>query len=69
MMQYLLIEEGAFITIKSAFLQQGSYVKLQPHSTDFIELANPRAVCVSCFLNPQSKSVPNYIVIYDFSPF
>ena len=33
MMQNLLVEEGAVVTISSATLPKGTYVKLQPHTT------------------------------------
>ena len=32
MMQNLLIEEGSLVTITSATLPKGTYVKLQPHT-------------------------------------
>eukprot|EP01114_Cavostelium_apophysatum_P013304 TRINITY_DN3192_c0_g1_i1.p1 TRINITY_DN3192_c0_g1~~TRINITY_DN3192_c0_g1_i1.p1 ORF type:complete len:309 (+),score=79.96 TRINITY_DN3192_c0_g1_i1:114-1040(+) len=44
MMQLLLIEEGGFVTIKSAKLPKGSYVKVQPQSSTFLDIANPKAV-------------------------
>jgi ubiquitin fusion degradation protein 1 len=44
MMQLLLIEEGGFITIKSATLQKGNYVKLQPQTSTFLDISNPKAV-------------------------
>ena len=33
MMQNLLVEEGAVVTISSATLPKGTYVKLQPHTS------------------------------------
>ena len=44
MMNRLMIEEGDFVEITSATLQKGEFVKLQPHSTAFIDISNPRAV-------------------------
>jgi ubiquitin fusion degradation protein 1 len=44
MMQNLLIEEGAVITVTNASLPKASFVKLQPQSVDFLEISNPRAV-------------------------
>ena len=32
MMQNLLLEEGDIVTIRSATLRKGTYVKLQPHT-------------------------------------
>lgn len=44
MMQNLLIEEGAVITVTNVSLPKASFVKLQPQSVDFLEISNPRAV-------------------------
>lgn len=44
MMQNLLIEEGAVITVTNVSLPKASFVKLQPQSVDFLEMSNPRAV-------------------------
>jgi len=50
-MQHLLIEEGGFISVKSATLQRGTYVKLQPQSSSFLDIANPKAVLEKVFRN------------------
>jgi ubiquitin fusion degradation protein 1 len=44
MMQNLLIEEGAVITVTNASLPKATFVKLQPQHVDFLEISNPRAV-------------------------
>jgi ubiquitin fusion degradation protein 1 len=44
MMQNLLIEEGAVITITNVSLPKATFVKLQPQHVDFLEISNPRAV-------------------------
>lgn len=44
MMQNLLITEGAVITVTNVSLPKATFVKLQPQSTDFLEISNPRAV-------------------------
>lgn len=43
-MQNLLIEEGAFVDIKNVQLPKGNFVKFRPHSKDFLDISNPRAV-------------------------
>ena len=43
-MQNLCLEEGAFLSVQSAALPKGTFVKFRPHKTDFIRLANPKAV-------------------------
>eukprot|EP00873_Tetraselmis_striata_P022693 jgi/Tetstr1/442957/TSEL_031019.t1 len=44
MMQNLVISEGDVVNFKSATLPKGSYVKLQPHTKDFLDISNPKAV-------------------------
>uniref|UniRef100_A0A7R9WXA3 Uncharacterized protein n=1 Tax=Craspedostauros australis TaxID=1486917 RepID=A0A7R9WXA3_9STRA len=44
MMQNLLIEEGAVITVSNVSLPKATFVKLQPQHVDFLEISNPRAV-------------------------
>ena len=43
-MQNLLLEEGDLVNIRSANLPKGRFVKLQPHTKDFLDISNPRAV-------------------------
>jgi len=44
MMQNLLIEEGALLTVVNISLPKATFVKLQPQHVDFLEITNPRAV-------------------------
>lgn len=44
MMQNLGLQEGEVLTLTNASLPKGSYVKLQPHSKDFLDISNPKAV-------------------------
>ena len=44
MMQNLLIEEGALLTVVNVSLPKATFVKLQPQHVDFLEITNPRAV-------------------------
>lgn len=43
-MHNLLLEEGDHVTITSATLEKGTFVRLQPHTVAFTEITNPRAV-------------------------
>lgn len=43
-MNELGIEEGSKIKLELVIPIKGSYIKLRPHSTDFINLQNPKAV-------------------------
>lgn len=44
MMQNLLIEEGAILTVTNVSLPKASFVKFQAQHVDFLEISNPRAV-------------------------
>ena len=44
MMGNLLLQEGEMVTLKSVQLPKGRFVKFRPHSKDFLEISNPRAV-------------------------
>ena len=41
MMNNLCLEEGAEIILRNMNLQKGSFIKIAPHETAFIDLANP----------------------------
>ena len=47
MMQNLLLQEGDIVKLKSVSLPKGTYVKLRPQSKDFLDITNPKAVCVA----------------------
>ncbi|KAA3456696.1 ubiquitin fusion degradation protein 1-like protein [Gossypium australe] len=44
MMENLLLEEGDIVLVKSASLAKATYVKLQPHTMDFLDISNPKAI-------------------------
>uniref|UniRef100_A0A915HKM7 Ubiquitin fusion degradaton protein n=1 Tax=Romanomermis culicivorax TaxID=13658 RepID=A0A915HKM7_ROMCU len=44
MMRNLLLAEGDLILVDYSSLPTATYVKLQPQSTDFLDITNPRAV-------------------------
>lgn len=44
MMNNLCIEEGSEIILRNMNLQKGTYVKIRPHETAFIDLSNPKAI-------------------------
>ncbi|KAL3500781.1 hypothetical protein ACH5RR_039874 [Cinchona calisaya] len=43
-MDNLKLQQGDLVIIKNVSLPNGTYVKLQPHTTNFINLTNPKAV-------------------------
>ncbi|GJW83668.1 ubiquitin fusion degradation protein 1 homolog isoform X1 [Tanacetum coccineum] len=44
MMENMLLQEGDVVNVKNASLSKGTYVKLQPHTTDFLDVSNPKAI-------------------------
>lgn len=44
MMQGLLMEEGAMLTVKNVTLPKAKFVKFQAQNVDFLKISNPRAV-------------------------
>ncbi|KAG0466661.1 hypothetical protein HPP92_018241 [Vanilla planifolia] len=64
MMQNLLLQEGDTVQIKNATLPKGTYVKLQPHTKDFLDISNPKAILettlrnYSCLTTGDSIMVP-----------
>ncbi|XXG80875.1 hypothetical protein AAC387_Pa09g1645 [Persea americana] len=44
MMENMLLQEGNIVKVKNATLQKGTYLKLQPHSKEFLDISNPKAI-------------------------
>jgi len=44
MMQNLLLTEGQAVKLRNVSLPKGSFVKLQPVTSDFLDISNPKAV-------------------------
>uniref|UniRef100_A0A1A9WE07 Ubiquitin fusion degradation protein 1 homolog n=1 Tax=Glossina brevipalpis TaxID=37001 RepID=A0A1A9WE07_9MUSC len=51
MMDNLLLEEGDILTIESVSLPVAKFSKFQPHSTDFLDITNPKAVLENALRN------------------
>ena len=47
MMQNLAIDQGGLLMVESASLPVATFAKFQPHSVDFLDLTNPKAVLES----------------------
>ena len=58
MMQNLVLAEGDIIRVRSASLPKGSYVKIQPHTTDFINISNPKVRHRQCIRDHQPTKPP-----------
>jgi ubiquitin fusion degradation protein 1 len=44
MMQNLLLKEGDLVTVSNVTLPKARFVKFRPHSKDFLDISNPKAV-------------------------
>ncbi|KAJ9698457.1 hypothetical protein PVL29_007509 [Vitis rotundifolia] len=44
MMENLLLEEGDMVKVKNVSLPAGTYMQLQPHTKNFLDITNPRAM-------------------------
>ncbi|ALC44132.1 Ufd1-like [Drosophila busckii] len=51
MMDNLLLEEGDILIIESVSLPVATFSKFQPHSTDFLDITNPKAVLENALRN------------------
>lgn len=63
MMQNLIMEEGSLINVTNVSLPKATFVKLQPQSTDFLEISNPRAVLEHALRNYSCVTVHDIIQI------
>lgn len=63
MMSNLLLQEGDLVRVMNTSLPKGTFVKLQPVSSEFIEIHNPRAVLENSLRNFATLTVNDCIVI------
>eukprot|EP01071_Lankesteria_metandrocarpae_P007008 Lankesteria_metandrocarpae@DN4552_c0_g1_i1.p3 len=63
MMNNLLLKEGDIVRIVNTSLPKGTYVKLQPVTTDFLDVANPKAVLENALRHFATLTVGDNIVI------
>lgn len=64
MMKNLLIREGDLVKIVNTSLPKGTYVKLQPVTTDFLDISDHRAVLEHSLRHFATLSVGDTIVIH-----
>ena len=57
MLQTLLLEPGDLLQIKSTDLPPGNFIKVQPQSSAFLEITDPKAVLENAFRNFACLSV------------
>lgn len=43
-MDNLLLGVGDLVNLQNVSLPKGTFIKIQPHTSDFLEISNPKAV-------------------------
>ncbi|KAG0232950.1 ubiquitin fusion degradation protein [Mortierella sp. GBA43] len=61
--QSALAKLGDLVTVKSAKLELGSFVKIQPQSVDFLDISDPKAVLENALRNFSTLTVGDNIEI------
>ena len=57
------MDQGGLLTVESASLPVATFAKFQPHSVDFLDLTNPKAVLESKLRNFACLSTGDVIAI------
>ncbi|KAI8089300.1 ubiquitin fusion degradation protein UFD1-domain-containing protein [Halteromyces radiatus] len=63
MMQTLGLEPGQLLEVKNTTLPLGSFVKIQPQSTDFLDISDPKAVLENALRNFSTLTLGDTIQI------
>lgn len=63
MMENMLLQEGDIVQVKNATLLKGTYVKLQPHTKDFLDISNPKAILETTLRNYSCLTTGDTIMV------
>ncbi|XP_065880010.1 uncharacterized protein [Euphorbia lathyris] len=63
MMENMLLQEGDIVQLKNVSLEKGSYVKLQPHTSDFLDITNPKAILETSLRNYSCLTTGDTIMV------
>ncbi|KAF5744591.1 ubiquitin fusion degradation protein 1 [Tripterygium wilfordii] len=63
MMENMLIQEGDVVQLKNVSLSKGTYVKLQPHTKDFLDISNPKAILETSLRNYSCLTTGDVIMV------
>ncbi|XP_022755796.1 ubiquitin fusion degradation protein 1 homolog isoform X2 [Durio zibethinus] len=63
MMENMLLQEGDIVQVKNASLTKGTYVKLQPHTKDFLDISNPKAILETTLRSYSCLTVGDTIMV------
>ena len=63
MMENLCLQEGQMVEFQNISLPKGTFVKLRPHTTDFLDISNPKAVLEHTLRNFTCLTVGDTIAV------
>ncbi|XP_057545315.1 uncharacterized protein LOC130824359 isoform X1 [Amaranthus tricolor] len=63
MMENMLLQEGGIVRVKNVTLPKGTYVKLQPHTQDFLDISNPKAILETTLRNYSCLTTGDSIMV------
>ncbi|XWS71675.1 hypothetical protein CRYUN_Cryun03dG0158900 [Craigia yunnanensis] len=63
MMENMLLQEGDILQVKNASLAKGTYVKLQPHARDFLDISNPKAILETALRSYSCLTIGDTIMV------
>ncbi|PIA54720.1 hypothetical protein AQUCO_00900950v1 [Aquilegia coerulea] len=63
MMENMRLKEGDIVRIKNASLSKGTYIKLQPHTKDFLDISNPKALLETALRNFSCLTIGDTIAV------
>lgn len=63
MMENMLLQEGDILQVKNASLSKGTFVKLQPHTQDFLDVSNPKAILENTLRNYSCLTTGDTIMV------
>ncbi|XP_048337500.1 uncharacterized protein LOC107426781 isoform X2 [Ziziphus jujuba] len=63
MMENMLLQEGDIVQVKNVTLPKGTYVKLQPHTKDFLDISNPKAILETTLRNYSCLTTGDSIMV------
>ncbi|GMH02801.1 hypothetical protein Nepgr_004640 [Nepenthes gracilis] len=63
MMENMLLQEGDIVGVKNVTLPKGTYVKLQPHTKDFLDISNPKAILETTLRNFSCLTIGDSIMV------
>ncbi|WVZ19171.1 hypothetical protein V8G54_006493 [Vigna mungo] len=63
MMENMLLQEGDIVKVKNVTLPKATYVKLQPHTKDFLDISNPKAILETTLRNFSCLTIGDSIMV------